>query len=92
MIWLGILIGFGIALVLGYIFNVVEEYINQEKYFLGAYHCNHCERTIFDEEAKYCAFCGRELTLHMDNPLFEEFALERQNNIQNENIINEENE
>ena len=91
MIWLGILIGFGIALVLGYIFNVVEEIYKQDKYFLGPYHCNHCERTIFDEEAKYCAFCGRELTLHMDNPLFEEFAIEMPNNIENENIINEEN-
>ena len=81
MIWFGILIGFLIAFVLGFFINSLNKNLLNEKYFLGAYHCNHCERSIREEDAKYCAFCGRRLTLHRDNPLYKEYALERPNNL-----------
>lgn len=48
--------------------------------------CNHCKTAflrIKDLDKTHCDYCGRPLTLHIEDPDFiEEKALERENNLQ----------
>lgn len=82
-----------ISLVLGslialFVLNIIL-FVKLDKYRQREEHkkhfCNHCEMaflSIKDLDKTNCDYCGRPLTLHIEDPNFqEEKALEGENNI-----------
>ena len=83
MNWLCFVIGFFISVIFCVIFNVIVYLYNVYKIVDKENHCNYCESSVLELDAKYCPRCGRRLTLHRDNPNFKEkFGLERENQIE----------
>lgn len=66
------------------LFYKLEQY--RKKEFHKKHFCNYCKTAflrIKDLDKTHCDYCGRPLTLHIEDPDFiEEKALERENNLQ----------
>ena len=84
MIWFNLLLGFLISLVFYIIIFIVIWLYQVRRIYDKENHCNYCKSSVLELDAKYCPLCGRRLTLHEENPLFNslEEGLERENQLE----------
>ena len=84
MFWLNFLLGFLIAVIFYIlIFKFIWLY-QVYRIYDKENHCNYCKSSVLELDAKYCPRCGRRLTLHEENPLFNsrEEGVERENQLE----------
>lgn len=65
------------------IFTKLEQYRKRELH--KKHFCNYCKTAylrINELDKKQCSYCGRALTLHIEDPNFQEEAVERKNNLE----------
>ena len=97
MNWLYLLLGFLIGIIVLYLGCLIYGFICAVISSKNELFCNDCEISyVMDKEYKYCPFCGKKLTYHRDNPLYnpiinnKEIGLERPNNIESDDSNNDE--
>ena len=95
MNWLWFIIGYFLSVIFSIIFYWIVYLYQVYRIVDKENHCNYCECSVLELDAKYCPRCGRLLTLHRDNPEYkirvatdgkpnyiDEQALERENQLE----------
>lgn len=67
MNWLWFTIGYFLSVIFSIVFYWIVYLYQVYRIVDKENHCNYCECSVLELDAKYCPRCGRQLTLHKEN-------------------------